>query len=111
MAIRTLVATLALAALSAPVLANNVIHFVDNEMGFKSFPDHAPPSTITRAQVLEELRLAQMDPSWALSQGDMTPPIKFTPSLTRAEVQADLARAMKHPSWTTRNSGMSGTVK
>ncbi|TWO68004.1 DUF4148 domain-containing protein [Caenimonas sedimenti] len=108
MALRMFAALLAMAAVSAPALAGDVVHPATNEMGYTVHPDHARPGK-TRAQVESELEQARQSPSWASIRVGVTP-TPFASQLTREQVEADLLRAQQHPSWSTRRVGGAVTM-
>jgi hypothetical protein len=103
MTVRTLVATLLLAALAAPALASGVIHPANTEMGYTSHPEHAQPGK-TREQVLAEIDQSKKDGTWQFHRFGAPVPVKGT-SMTREQVLADLDRAQKHPTWPMRRVG------
>lgn len=100
---KTLFATLACAALTAPAFAGQVLHGANSEMGYTIHPDHATQG-LTREQVRAELMAAKAQPSWAQMRVGATP-TRFESKMTRAEVEAELLRAQKHPTWSARRLG------
>ncbi|GDY37499.1 MULTISPECIES: DUF4148 domain-containing protein [unclassified Acidovorax] len=103
MAIRTLLTTIALAALAGPTLASGVIHSANTEMGYTTHPDHAAQGK-SRDQIVADMEQSKKDGLWQYHRFGAPVPVKGT-ALTREEVLADLERAQKHPSWALRRVG------
>ncbi len=85
--VATIVATLSLAAVVAPAVADEV-RFVNNEIGYEVV---ASPGTLTRAGVIADLRRAQRSDELAQSY-EFEAPIELAPSMkTREQVQHEAA--------------------
>lgn len=105
MVVRSLIATVVIAACATPALASSVIHSANSEMGYTSHPDHAQ-SGKSRSEVLAEIDQSRKDGSWAYHRlGAPLPAKSAGQPLTREQVLADLERARNHPSWSVRRVG------
>lgn len=105
MVVRSLIATVLVAATAVPALASSVIHSANNEMGYTTHPEHAQ-SGRSRNDVLAEIEQSRKDGSWAYHRLGAPVPVKSSAQpLTREQVLADLERARNHPSWSVRRVG------
>lgn len=103
MTIRTLLTTVAFAAIASPAMAAGVIHPANTEMGYTTHPDHATQGK-SRDQVVADMEQAKKEGLWQYHRFGAPVPVKGA-SMTRDEVLADLDRAQKHPSWAQRRVG------